>query len=497
MTEEKASYRQIVKATSIFGGVQVFNIIISVIRSKFVAVLLGPSGMGIAGLLTSTTNFIGSITNLGLKTSAVKNIAAANSTGDLNRVRTVSSVLKRLVWLTGLLGTVVTLILAPWLSELTFGNKDYTVAFLWLSITLLLTQVSTGQLVVLQGMRKLQFLAKANLAGTIAGLLISVPLYYKWGIDGIVPAIILSSIATLIFSWFYSSRLKIEDVKVDRATIITEGGDMAKMGFILSLSGLIEVGASYILRIYISHKGGVDQVGLYNAGFAIINTYVGMVFSAMVTDYFPRLSGVAHDNEKAKNIINQQAEIALLILAPILTVFLTFVNLVVIILYSSRFTSVDSMIHWAALGIFFKASSWPIAYIFIAKGFTKLFFYSELAANIYMLIFNILGYMLGGLEGLGISFFAGYLIYLIQVFTLASYNFGFSFEKAFYKIFGIQFLLGAFCFTAGKLLEVKYLYFVGSLFIILSCFYSFKELDKRIGLRSILIERFKKTDLKK
>jgi O-antigen/teichoic acid export membrane protein len=155
------------------------------------------------------------------------------------------------------------------------------------------------------------------------------------------------------------------------------------------------------------------------------------------------------------------------------------------------------MIHWAALGIFFKASSWPIAYIFIAKGFTKLFFYSELAANIYMLIFNILGYMLGGLEGLGISFFAGYLIYLIQVFTLASYNFGFSFEKAFYKIFGIQFLLGAFCFTAGKLLEVKYLYFVGSLFIILSCFYSFKELDKRIGLRSILIERFKKTDLKK
>lgn len=497
MTEEKASYRQIVKATSIFGGVQIFNILISIIRSKFVAVLLGPSGMGISGLFTSTTNFIGSITNLGLKTSAVKNIAAANTSGDMERVRTVASVLKRLVWLTGLLGTIVTLILAPWLSQLTFGNKDYTVGFLWLSITLLLTQLSYGQLVVLQGMRRLQFLAKANLAGTIAGLIISVPIYYIWGLDGIVPAIILSSIATLIFSWFYSSKLKIEDVKVDKATLFSEGGDMARLGFILSLSGLIEVGASYILRIYISRRGGVDQVGLYSAGFAIINTYVGMVFSAMVTDYFPRLSGVAHNNALARNIINQQAEIAILILAPILTVFLTFINLVVIILYSSKFTSVDSMIHWAALGIFFKATSWPIAYIFVAKGYTKLYFYSELTANIYLLIFNILGYMIKGLEGLGMSFCLGYLTYLIQVFVLARYNFEFYFEKAFYKIFGVQFFLGIICFAAGKLLSVRYLYFAGSLLIILSTIYSIRELDRRIGLKSILVERFKKPDKQK
>ena len=82
MSEEQSSYRQIMKATSIFGGVQVYNIIISVIRSKFIAVLLGPTGMGISGLLTSTTGLIGNITNLGLSTSAVKNVAAANASGD-------------------------------------------------------------------------------------------------------------------------------------------------------------------------------------------------------------------------------------------------------------------------------------------------------------------------------------------------------------------------------------------------------------------------------
>jgi len=494
MTEEKSSYRQIMKATSIFGGVQVFNIIISVIRSKFVAVLLGPAGMGIAGLLNSTTGFIGSITNLGLNTSAVKNIAAANTSGDIDRVSMVASVLKRLVWGTGILGTLVTLVLSPWLSELTFGNRDYTAAFAWVSVTLLFTQISNGQLVILQGMRKLQFLAKANLAGTIAGLFVSVPIYYIWGIDGIVPAIILSALASMLFSLLYASKLKISPVKVTKADLSSEGGDMIKMGFILSINGLIAVGASYIVRIFISRFGGIEQVGLYNAGFAIINTYVGMVFTAMVTDYFPRLSGIASDNAKAKNIINQQAEIALLILAPILTVFLIFVNFIVILFYSSKFVLVDNMIHWAALGIFFKAASWPIAYVFVAKGHTKLFFYSEMTANLYMLGFNILGYMWGGLEGLGISFFAGYLVYLVQVFLLAKIKYDFKFDKAFQKIFCIQFLLGLFCFMSSKFLDNKYLYFLGSVFIVFSCLYSYKELNERLGLKALITDRFKRRD---
>jgi O-antigen/teichoic acid export membrane protein len=158
---------------------------------------------------------------------------------------------------------------------------------------------------------------------------------------------------------------------------------MLQMGFMISLSGLLAVGASYIVRIFISRTGGVEQVGLYNAGFAIINTYVGLVFTAMATDYYPRLSAVAHDNRLCKQTINQQAEIAILILAPILVVFLTFINWVVILLYSRQFIAVNGMIYWAALGMFFKAASWSIAFIFLAKGSSKLFFWNELIANIY------------------------------------------------------------------------------------------------------------------
>lgn len=492
MPEEQSSYRQIMKATSIFGGVQVFNIVISVVRSKFVAVLLGPTGMGIYGLLTSTTGLIEKITNLGLSTSAVRSVAAANTSGDSKRIGTVVSVLRRLVWITGILGTLFTLAFAPWLSELTFGNKEYTFAFIWIAITLLFTQITSGQLVILQGMRKLQYLAKANLAGSTLALLTSVPIYYIWGLKGIVPAIIISAFITLLLSWHFSSKIKIERIKVNKAILFSEGSEMVKLGFFLSLSSLIAMGASYIVRIFISHKGGVEQVGLYNAGFAIINTYVGMIFSAMSTDYFPRLSGIAHESGKAKTVINQQAEVALLILAPILVVFLIFINWVVILFYSTRFLPVDSMIHWAALGIFFKAASWSVAYLIIAKGDSKIFFYSELIVNLYMLGFNIIGYLWGGLEGLGISFLAGYFLYLIQVFTIANRKYGFIFQKTFLKIFGIQFLIGVLCFLSSRFLNPPYIYFLGSLLLLYSSYYSFRELDKRLGLVTLIKEKFGK-----
>jgi O-antigen/teichoic acid export membrane protein len=491
LNTEQHSYRQIFKATSLFGGVQVFNIIISVIKSKFVAVLLGPAGMGISGLLTSTTGFITALTNFGIGTSAVKDVAAASSSGDEIRVSTVVTVLRKLVWITGLLGMILTAILSPWLSEITFGNHKYTFAFIWISVTLLFQQLSTGQLVILQGLRKLQYLAKANIIGAAIGLLISVPVYYIWRLDGIVPVIIVSSLTSMALSWFYASRTKISLVKITARETLLEGKGMLRMGFILSVSSLITLGGSYIVRIYISNKGGVEEVGLYSAGFAIITTYVGMVFSAMSTDYYPRLSAIAHDNIKAKILINQQAEIAILIIAPILAVFLIFINLVVILLYSDKFVAVNEMIQWAALGMYFKAASWPIGFLLLAKGASKVYFWSELVANIYLLVFNIIGYKYFGLNGLGISFLISYIFILIQVFLITKVKYAFSFNKIFYKIVVVQLLIGLFCFGIMKTMVSSSRYIWGVILIVISIGLSTKELDKRIGFLNALKTTFR------
>ena len=497
MTEDQKSYRQIFKATSLFGGVQAFNILISIIRSKIVAVLLGPTGMGIAELFTSTTGLVSEITNLGLGTSAVRDVAAANEGGNTHKVSRVVTVFRRLVWITGALGAVVTLILSPLLSQLSFGNKNYTIAFIWLSVTLLFNQLTSGQNVLLQGMRKLQYLAKANMWGSALGLVVSVPIYYFWRIDGIVPAIILSSVLALVLAWYFAAKVKIAKIKVDRNDTIHEGKGMLGMGFIISLSGMIGMGTSYILRIYISNIGGVEAVGLYSAGFAIISSYVGLVFKAMSTDYYPRLAGVAHDNSQASMLINQQAEVAILILAPILTIFLIFINWVILLLYSEKFIPVNAMIHWAALGIYFKAASWSMAFIQLAKGASNLFFWNGLTSSVYILGLNIIGYKLFGLEGLGISFLFGYMIFFLHIYFVVKHKFNFSFNDDFRKTFGIQFLLGLLCFTVIKFLHSPLTYLFGIILVGFSSWFSLRELNKRMHLRELLRVKITEFKLKK
>lgn len=480
---DKSSYRQIMKATSLFGGVQVISILVQIIRSKIIAVLLGPAGMGIAGLFTTSLGLMGALTNFGLGTSAVRDISEAYATGNTSRVAKVVSILRRLVWLTGLLGLIITFLAAPFLSNYAFGTENHILAFRWLSVSLLFNQLASGQLVLLQGTRQLKYMAKANVLGAVLGLLISTPLYYFYKIDGIVPAIIASSVTALIISWFYSQRLSVETVPLKSAEVYKESKSMLKMGLMISLSGLITVAASYIIRAYIGRTGSLEDVGLYSAGFAIIGSYVGLIFTAMGTDYYPRLSAVAGNQKQANELITQQAETALLILGPILCAFLIFAKWVVVLLYSTQFIPVSGMIQWAALGMYFKAASWTIGFLFLAKGESKLFFWNELIASGYMLLFNVIGYNLLKLNGLGISFLVGYALYLIQVYFITHKLYAFTFGKRFVLLISIHVLLGCLSFLCSLWLATPWSYILGVLLIGVSCLYSFHEMNKRLNLK--------------
>lgn len=484
--EQKSSYKEILKATSIFGGVQFLNIIISIARSKLIAILIGPIGMGIAGLFTSTSGIMIGIFSFGLGTSAVKDVAIANDSKDEKSVSRVISIVRKLVWITGVIGSGVTLIFSCYLSKLTFGSDKYAFSFAWLSFTILFSQLTTGSLIVLQGLRKLKFLAIANVIGSAVGLMITAPLYYYWRLDAIVPAIIISSVIALIISLFYSQRVALIKVKVGLKETLREGKGMVVMGILISLADLMTRGSSYALTVFINNLSGVEQVGLYMAGFAIINRYVGLIFTAMGTDYYPRLSAVSHSNDIIRNVINQQAEIAILILAPIIMFFLVYINFLIIVLYSKAFFLIKDMIHWAALGMFFKSTGWAVGFVFLAKGDSKLFFWNEVALNIYQLLFNVCCYLFFGLTGLGIAFVIGNILYLIQVYIISNKKYSFDFSSAFLKLFFVQLLLAILCLLFVKLFNEVYAYTFGSISIILSILFSYRELNKRIDIISIL-----------
>ncbi|MBE0676430.1 MAG: O-antigen translocase, partial [Bacteroidales bacterium] len=214
-------------------------------------------------------------------------------------------------------------------------------------------------------------------------------------------------------------------------------------------------------------------------------------------DYYPRLSAVAYDNELSKTTINQQAEVALLILSPIVIVFTVFIHSVIVILYSDKFLAVDTMVLWAAIGMLFRATSWSLGFLLLAKGASKLYLINAIFFESYFLLFNILGYKYGGLTGLGLSYALGYFASTVQMSVVCSKKYMVKFTPRLLQIFIFQFILALCSLIAVLTLNNPYPYLVGVILIGISTWYSVKELNKRMDFKAIISGLIKKYPFKK
>lgn len=167
-----------IKAMGIFGGVQMAGIACSILRTKLVALWIGPLGMGLFAIFNQALDMLNTATNLGVRSSSVRDVSQAMEHGDTSQVARIVAVVRRWsVWL-GMGGAIVTAALAPVLSRLSFGDESRLWEFIALSIAVLLVALTNGEYAVLQGSGRLKRLASVTLWGTLGGLAISIPLFY-------------------------------------------------------------------------------------------------------------------------------------------------------------------------------------------------------------------------------------------------------------------------------------------------------------------------------
>src|SRR3954447_15689636 len=115
---------QILASTALIAGSSIINIAFSVVRTKVVAVLLGPSGVGLMGLYSSIADLAQSIATMGIQGSGVRQIAEAAGSGDTDRMVRTAIVLRRISTLLGLVGAVLLLVFSVPVSTMTFGNAQ-------------------------------------------------------------------------------------------------------------------------------------------------------------------------------------------------------------------------------------------------------------------------------------------------------------------------------------------------------------------------------------
>ena len=189
-TAEKHTYGQILKSSALIGGSSVVNIAIGIVRTKAMAVLLGPAGFGLMGVYGSIANLAQSIAGMGINSSGVRQIAEAVGSGETERIARTAVVLRRTSILLGVLGALLLVVFSRQVSTLTFGDDQHAAAVALLSLAVFFSLVSGGQGALIQGMRRISDLARMGVLGTFFGTVISIPLVYFFREKGVVPSLV-------------------------------------------------------------------------------------------------------------------------------------------------------------------------------------------------------------------------------------------------------------------------------------------------------------------
>ena len=315
------------------------------------------------------------------------------------------------------------------------------------------------------------------------------------GIDGIVSVLIITSATAYILSYYYVSKIKIEKKYIPISQAIIEGKNILGQGFLLSINFLFSSLIFYVLRIFITDKGGVEELGLYSASFAIINTYLNLIYQSMTQEYYPRISGLSSDNQKFNDAIKSQVYLILLILGPLIAFFITFSDQLLIILYSQKFTGAGLLMALTMLGVVLEAPSVCMGYAFLAKGDNKVFIFFESIAKLQKLITDISCYLLWGLSGLGWSFILSYFYYITQCIFVCKFRYNLFLGGQIFRIIIVYLVSGGLLVCLFYYCPLYQRILIGLLFVAVSLCYSYNRLDKIVGIKSFVQRKiFKKTN---
>lgn len=487
--EKRERYSHILKYTSLFGSVQVLSILVGVVRTKLVALLLGPQGMGLVALFNSTIKFVSDSTSFGISMSGVRNISDAYENNDQQKLDDAILLIRTWAFLTALIGMLVCMLISPLLSDWTFSWGDHTLHFFLLSPVVAMLAITGGEMAVLKGTRALRRLAVLSLYNVIASLLISIPLFYIWGESAIVPSLVLVGLVQLILVVAYSFRLY--PLRFSFAgKVLRQGVDMVRLGIAFVLAGLLGSGADLLIRSYLNNAGSLDVVGMFNAGYMLTVVYGGLVFSAMETDYFPRLSAVGEVGHELNAMVNQQVEVALLLISPMLVVFIVGMPLWLPLLYSSRFMPVLGMAQLAVLAMYIRAVALPVEYIPLARGNSGTYLMLEGLYDVLIVVLIIFGYQSWGLLGTGVAISAASVMNVCVVLLCMYLKYGYVVSSDVVKYGMIQFPIGVLSYIMVHVTDGVMYWVTGLLLVIVSTVVSMEILHSKLHLLDSLKQKF-------
>jgi enterobacterial common antigen flippase len=480
-TSDEYTYGQILKSSALIGGSSLLSTGIAMVRTKVLALLLGPAGFGLIGIYGSITDLARSIAEMGINNSGVRQIAEAVASGETERIARTVTVLRRVSIILGSLGALLLFLFSKPLATLSFGDDHHAGAIALLSLAVFFRLVADGQGALIQGMRRITDLAKMGVLAALFGTVISIPVVYFLREDGVVLFLVGVSAMSIVTSWWYSRRVQIKTPAMTASQVRQEVGALLKLGFAFMANGFLTIGAAYAVRTIVLRSLGLAAAGLYQSAWSLGGLYCFYIYQGIFADFYPRLVGVAHQNRQCNRLVNEQTHITLLLATPGVIATLTFASEVIHLFYSAEFNAALEILRWICLGAALRVIYQPMGFIVVAKGKQGLFFGTELAWTVVNVGLSWLCVGSFGLSGAGIAYFGSYLFYGFMMYPIARALSDFRWSGANWKTGLVSFSLTAIVFCGFYILPPWLALGVGMLATIASGVYSTRVLVKLVS----------------
>ncbi len=408
MGKTESTTSKIIKALSIFTGVQSIGILCSIVRAKLISIWIGTAGVGLFATFNSVLELMSTSTQLNIRESAVRDLSSASG----SQVGVTATAVRGWARRLGLLGALAIAVLSPLLSLISFGDTGMWWGFCLLSVAMLALSVNNGEQAIMQGTSQLTRLAKSTMWGAVIGTIISIPLYYFLGSGSIVPSIIIFSLTSMTASCMLSDTKGATNPSTLNRAI---GKKFLKLGFFLTIPAVAATGASYLFISYLNSAYSESVTGIYQAGYTLVIRYTGIVFTALSMEYFPRISKTAERRNITSTLVSHEMMLILYVLTPLLVVFIAADQLALIILYTDEFKAALPFVTIGCLAMIFRGVSYCMAYVIIARGDGHTYLIIELLSAAIGLALNIYMFSHYSFAGLGLSYVLWYLIYTLMV----------------------------------------------------------------------------------
>lgn len=417
---------KIYAALGMLTGSQATGILCSIVRVKLVALWIGTAGVGLFGIFNSALEMMAALTQLSLRSSAVRDIAVAPQSG-LPRI--VAVVRRWGLWL-GLAGVVAMLAASPLLSLMSFGSVASWPLYTLLAAAMFTSSVAGAEQAVMQGTGALKRLASTSMWSAVVALALAVPLLWLGRAGAIVPVLVLYSVVLAVVSRVRRVAIAPAVPAPDARQTLTEGRQFLKLGTFMTVSGFLSWGTTYGLLSWLNREAGEATVGYFQTGSTVLLRYVGVFFTAIAMEFYPRVARVADNRRRTSLFVNHEIITVLRIGAPLLCLLVLTAPLLIRLLYTPAFLPAVPFVALAAIGMAPRVVAWCISYVLISRSDGRVYILTEVLSVVYYVVLVVVGYRLAGVAGFGWGFAGWYVLDMLTMTVVGAARSGIVLRRA-------------------------------------------------------------------